>query len=358
MKKKMRALLALLCIAILGLFLFVSCGGDEETVEGATFNHPGDLQIAHGKMIPLKIKIPEGVNKVELFYNDSLFHTFSGKKGDQTFNLIAYYYGVGTHSAVLRSYFTDGSQQDELLRIKVVSDILPESYGIEIINSYPHNKESYTQGLEFSNGQLYEGTGDPGQQGKTLLAKVDLNSGTMGTKIGLDDPKYFGEGITILGDKIFQLTWQNGECFIYDKNTLQLDKKSFRYTGQGWGLCNDGKHLIMSDGTERIYFRDPKTFGVLRYIDVYDNVGAITNINELEYVDGKIYANVYQTTTVIVIDPENGKVLEEINCTELEVQGRNGGDVLNGIAYNPATKKLYMTGKYWNKLFEVRKKAI
>jgi len=353
MKPYFKAFTLLSITALVGLLFFASCGGDEELVEGATFKTPGDLQIQYGKVLPLKINVPDGLKKVELYYNDSLVKTFPGKKGEQSFNLIAYYYGVGAWNAILRSYFADGTQQDESLNIRVTSDITPTDYKIAIVNTYPHNKENYTQGLEFSNGQLYEGTGDPGQQGKTLLAKVDLNSGAIGTKIGLDNPNYFGEGITILGDKIYQLTWKNGECFIYDKNTLQLDKKSFRYTGQGWGLCNNGKQLIMSDGTERIYFRDPKTFGIIRTIEVYDNIGPITELNELEYIDGKIWANVYMTNRVVVIDPNTGMVLEEIDCTELEIQGKNGGDVLNGIAHNNG--KIYMTGKYWDKLFEVKK---
>ncbi len=350
---KAKSLVILFITALVGVTFFISCGGDEEMVEGATFKLPGDLKITYGKVAPLKINIPDGLKKVELYYNDSLVQTFPGKKGVQTCNLVAYYYGVGARNAILRSYFADGTQQEESIIIKVVSDKMPIDYKMAIVNTFPHDNTNYTQGLEFSDGQLYEGTGDPGQQGKTLLAKVDLKSGTLGTKIGLDDPKYFGEGITILGNKIYQLTWQNGECFIYDKNTLQLQQKSFRYNGQGWGLCNDGKQLIMSDGSERIYFRDPKTFEILRTIEVYDNVDAVPYLNELEYIDGKIYANIYQSTTVVVIDPNSGKVLEQIDCRDLEIQGKNGGDVLNGIAYNQG--KLYMTGKYWTKLFEVKK---
>lgn len=355
MKPYFKAFTLISAAILVGLLMFTSCGGDDELVEGATFNFPGDLKIAYGKVAPLEIQIPDGLKKVELYYNDSLVKTFPGKKGTQKFNLIAYYYGVGSRRVVLKSYFNDGTQQDESMIVQVVSDIVPTDYKVAIVSTYPHNTENYTQGLEFSNGQLYEGTGDPGQQGKSLLAKVDLKTGAIGTKIGLDSPNYFGEGITIFGDKIYQLTWKNGECFIYDKNTLQMDKKSFKYTGQGWGLCNNGKQLIMSDGTERIYFRDPKTFGIVRTIEVFDNIGPVTELNELEYIDGKIWANIYMTNRVVVIDPTSGIVLEEIDCTELEIQGKNGGDVLNGIAYNPQTGKIYMTGKYWNKLFEVKK---
>ncbi len=351
MKKALKVVLPVLVIGL--VFLFVqSCGNDtDDLVEGATFKTPGDLQVAYGKAIQIKVNVPKGVNKAEVLYNDSLVVTLT-KKGVQNVNLLAYYYGVGSRNLILRSYFADGTQQDESIIIRVTSDIAPEEYSVQIVNSYPHNTESYTQGLEFFNGQLYEGTGDPGQQGKSILAEVNLNTGAFGKKIGLD-ATHFGEGITVLNGKIYQLTWRTGKCFIYDQKTLQIDKKSFNYSGEGWGLTNNGRQLIMSDGSERIFFRNPKTFQIEKTIEVYDNVGPRNSLNELEYVDGKIYANIYTTNTMICIDPNNGKVLAEYNASELEIMGKNGGDVLNGIAYNPLTKKWYMTGKYWNKLFEV-----
>src|SRR6218665_920730 len=150
----MKAIIILFFTALLGVTLFISCGGEEETLEGATFKVPGDLRIQYGKVIPLKINIPDGLKKVELYYNDSLVQTFSGKKGEQVCNLVAYYYGVGARYAILRSYFADGTQQEESLVIQVVSDIMPTDYKATIVNSFPHNTDNYTQGLEFSNGQL------------------------------------------------------------------------------------------------------------------------------------------------------------------------------------------------------------
>jgi glutamine cyclotransferase len=166
------------------------------------------------------------------------------------------------------------------------------------------------------------------------------------------DATYFGEGITIFGNAIYQLTWQEQKCFIYNKESLQLERE-VSYVGEGWGLCNDGKLLIMSNGTERLTFRNPKTFAVERTIEVYTHQGPVTNLNELEYADGLIYANVWMTNKVAVIDPMSGKVLAEIDATDLVLEGKQSGDVLNGIAYNPTTKKWYMTGKNWPKLFEV-----
>ena len=203
--------------------------------------------------------------------------------------------------------------------------------------------------MEFNEGVLYEGTG---QLGQSMVAQVNLNSGEIIKKMGLDGT-YFGEGITILKDKLYQLTWQNQKCFVYNKSTLAIEK-DLTYTGEGWGLCNDGSSLIMSDGTERIVFRNPETFQIERTIEVYDDRGPISKLNELEYIDGLIYANIWMTNSAVVIQPENGKVIAVIDGSILIKEGQNGGDVMNGIAFNAKTSKTYMTGKNWSKLFEVR----
>lgn len=344
-----------LLVLIIGAFvlvpLFQSSGEDE--IAFADFERNEDIQTTFGATIPLTLIVPEGLEKIELIYNDSIFKTWKQPTAKINFALDASFYGVGTRVVVVRSYLSDGTTQDASHMIRVVSDIAPTPMLVKVSKEYPHNTLNYTQGLEFNNGKLYEATGDPSQQGKTVVGQIDLKSGAFtALKNGLDQT-YFGEGITLFGDELFQLTWKNGKCFVYDKNTMML-KRDISYTGDGWGLCNDGKLLIMSDGTERIYFRNPKTFQIVRTIDVYDNVGPRTNINELEYINGKIYANIYQTNTIIAIDPFTGKVMEEIDASALEISGKSGGDVLNGIAYNPLTKQTLLTGKYWSKLFEVQ----
>lgn len=343
-----------LLVLIIGAFVVVplfQASGDDE-IAFADFERNEDIQTTFGATIPLILVVPDGLDKVELIYNDSIFKTWDKPTAKINFVLDASYFGVGTRIVVIRSYLSDGTTQDASHMIRVVSDIAPTPMLVKVTKEYPHDTHNYTQGLEFNNGKLYEGTGDPSQQGKTVVGQVDLKTGGFsGLKNGLDQT-YFGEGITIFGNELFQLTWKNGKCFVYDKNTMQL-KRDISYTGDGWGLCNDGKALIMSDGTERIYFRNPKTFQIIRTIDVYDNVGPRTFINELEFVNGKIYANIYQTNTIIAIDPLTGKVLEEIDASALEISGKSGGDVLNGIAFNPLTNKTYLTGKYWSKLFEV-----
>lgn len=354
---KRRYGISILLILVLAAFILVplmkNCQGGTEDTEMAEFQTPGDLQAVYGTDIPVKFRIPEGLMKVELIYNDSVFETWNNPKMQtRTVAMQTDYYGVGARPLVLRSTFKDGTSLENSIIIKVVSDILPELLFAKIVKEYPHNPENYTQGYEFDGNQLYEGTGDPGQQGKTLVGPVSLETGAFSEpKNGLD-ATYFGEGITIFGDLVYQLTWQSGKCFVYDKKTMVLQNE-FNYVGQGWGLCNDGKSIIMSDGSERITFRDPKSFQATRVIEVYDNLDRKTQLNELEYIDGKIYANVYTTGTVLVIEPTTGRVLQQIDANELVIRGKNGGDVLNGIAYNKLSKKLYMTGKYWSKTFEV-----
>ena len=163
----------------------------------------------------------------------------------------------------------------------------------------------------------------------------------------------FGEGITIVGDELFQITWQNNMCYVYDKNNFE-PLKQFTYAGEGWGITYDGTFLIMSDGSERLTFRDPKTFKEIRVIQAYTHEGAITKLNELEFINGLIYANIWTSNLIAVIDPATGKVLATIDATPAVQKGKGNGEVLNGIAYNPKTKKTYITGKYWSSLFEVQ----
>lgn len=355
---KRRYGIIVLLILVLAAFIIVplmkNSGGNTEDTELAKFQTPGDIQAVYGTDVPVKFAIPEGLVKVELIYNDSVFETWNNPKlQTRTIAMQTNYYGVGTRPLVLRSTFKDGTSLENSIIIRVVSDIVPEIVFAKIVKEYPHNPENYTQGYEFDGNQLYEGTGDPGQQGKTKIGPVSLETGAFGEKQNGLDATYFGEGITVLGDLIYQVTWQNSKCFFYDKKTMEL-KGEFTYVGQGWGLCNDGKVIMMSDGSERITFRDPKSFQATKVIEVYDNMGPRTNLNELEYIDGKIYANVYTTGSVLVIEPTTGRVLQEIDANELVIRGKNGGDVLNGIAYNKLTNKLYMTGKYWTKTFEVQ----
>lgn len=322
----------------------------------AVFAFEENLATIGEEVVPVTINIKEKIKHIDVTYNDSVISSWNNINADVKFDFKAGMFGVGTRTLGLIATLEDGREFIDTRFVRVLSDIVPEKLSTSIVKSFPHNPSSFTQGLEFYKGQLFEGTGDPGDQGATIVAEVDLESGDHIRKMGLD-VGYFGEGITLLNDKLYQLTYKNGKCYTYDVSTLQINGE-YTYSGEGWGLCNDGSSLIMSNGTERITFRDPENFSTVRVIEVYNNKGPIINLNELEYIDGLIYANVWTTNMVVVIDPKSGKVLKEIDATNLMREGRGNGEVLNGIAHNPTTGKTYMTGKYWFKLFEVKFDAI
>ncbi|MEL0456121.1 glutaminyl-peptide cyclotransferase [Flavobacteriaceae bacterium SZ-1-7] len=281
---------------------------------------------------------------------DSVSYLLSGKKVESTIPLKNFKLGKQALEATV--YFNN-EKQSVSSQVTILNSELPKVYGFEILNEYPHDITSYTQGLEFFNDTLYESTG---QNKESKLRKVDYKTGNIIKNINLAD-EYFGEGLTILNNKIYQLTWQKGTGFIYDLNTFEkLD--SFRYgnSKEGWGLCHDSNVIYKSDGTENIWLLNPETLVEEDYIQVCTNKGKIVGINELEWVDGKIYANRYQKNGVAIINPENGAVEGVIDFTALKnkVTQHSGLDVLNGIAYNPKTKTIFVTGKRWDKLFEVQ----
>ncbi len=224
------------------------------------------------------------------------------------------------------------------------------NYSYTVVNVYPHDRNAFTQGLVFENGFLYEGTGLIGQ---SSLRKVELETGTVLQIRELPAP-YFGEGITIYGNRIIQLTWLSKVGFVYDKNSFEL-LQEFSYSTAGWGITHDGKRLIMSDGTSRLHFLDPFTFEEIGWIEVYDLDGPVTRLNELEYIHGEIYANVWQTNRIARISPLTGQVVGWIDLAGLlSPEGLlYPVDVLNGIAYNPIKNRLLVTGKLWPKLFEI-----
>ena len=224
-------------------------------------------------------------------------------------------------------------------------------YTYTIVNTYPHDQGAFTEGLVFDNGVLYEGTGLNGQ---SHLRKVELTTGKVLQDRALPD-QFFGEGITIFDNQIFQLTWQSHTGFIYDKNSFDPIKQ-FAYPTEGWGITHDKTHLIMSDGTSTLYILDPHTLERTGQISVYDTNGPVMRLNELEYVGGEIYANVWMTDRIARIDPQSGRVTGWIDLQGIisPAERRNSDAVLNGIAYDAANNRLFVTGKLWPKLFEIR----
>jgi glutamine cyclotransferase len=230
----------------------------------------------------------------------------------------------------------------------------PPTYTYEVVKSYPHDTSAFTQGLVYENGHLLESTGLNGQ---SSLREVDLATGAVLKKVDVPG-QYFAEGLTEFNNKLYQLTWQSNKGFVYDRATFQKQSE-FSYTGEGWGLADNETSLILSDGTNKIRFLDPATFAVKRTINVTagDN-NPITELNELEYIDGEIYANVWQTDTIARIDPTTGRVVSWIDLSGLlpASERTSQTDVLNGIAYDPDGKRLFVTGKLWPKIYEIKLK--
>ncbi|MTE25385.1 glutaminyl-peptide cyclotransferase [Winogradskyella ouciana] len=237
--------------------------------------------------------------------------------------------------------------------IKIYNNIIPTIYTYEVVNTYPHDISSYTQGLEFHNGELYESTG---QYKESKLRKVNYETGEVLKNVNLDD-SYFGEGLTILDDKIYQLTWKENRGFVYDVNTLEkLSSFNYGKSKEGWGICNDGETLYKSDGTEKIWYINSKTLTEESYVQVYTEKGKIPQLNELEWIDGKIFANIYHRNGVVIVNPKTGGVEGVIDFEPLKklVTQHDELDVLNGIAYHPERGTIFVTGKNWDKLFEVK----
>lgn len=223
-------------------------------------------------------------------------------------------------------------------------------YGFRVVAEMPHSTDSYTQGLEWHEGVFYEGTG---LNGHSRLMIVNPATGEATKSVSLSR-RHFGEGITILGEKIYQLTWTSGKLFLYDKSTLR-SLGELSYSGEGWGLTNDGQRLYMSDGTNRITVRNPKDFAIERTIEVKMGGRSVRYLNELEWIEGEIWANIYLTDTIVRINPDTGEVVGVVNLTDLQspTDRTFNTDVLNGIAWDASTKRLFVTGKNWNKIYQI-----
>jgi glutamine cyclotransferase len=237
---------------------------------------------------------------------------------------------------------------------------VPEAPAIPytILNAYPHDTSAFTQGLEFYKGQLYESTG---LEGRSTLRTVDLKTGAV-KQLHKLAPKEFGEGITVLNDTLYQLTWENHIVFVYDPKTLKLIRQ-MTWNGEGWGITNNGKSLILSDGSDKLYFCRPSDLKLEKVLSVTDHLGPLNNLNELEYVNGSVYANRIEYNYIVKINPSNGFVTGKLDFTDIlkkyakidltYIQTNPHGAVLNGIAWNPENKKMYITGKLWPLLFEL-----
>ena len=239
--------------------------------------------------------------------------------------------------------------QTVTLFVNLLSDITPVLYRYRVVRSYPHDRRAYTQGLVYDRGFFYEGTG---QQGESSLRKVEPETGKVLSQVNLDG-SLFGEGVALLDNRIYQLTWTTKVGFVYEKETLRQINRIY-YQTQGWGLATIGDSLVMSDGTNVLWFLN-SDFNVLSSVDVWDNKGMVDNLNELEMIDGELWANIWQTDRIARIDPSTGKVLGYVELNNLlpREEREPGTDVLNGIAWDAAGRRLFVTGKYWPRLYEI-----
>ncbi len=300
--------------------------------------------------INISVKLKDGELKETKIYVDSVLVTSS--KGAEFTYCLKKFENLGKHTVKAEAVKTDGVEGIYFKPFEVLSDITHEKFDYQIIKSLPHNEAFFTEGLEIHNGFLYESTGE---NGKSAIYKTNLNTGKTIQSVKLGD-QYFGEGITIFNNRIFQLTYKTKVGFVYELETMALvDSFHFEST-EGWGMTHDEQNLIMSDGTNILTYIDPKTFKTVKKIQVCDDKNPVLYINELEYSDGYIYANVWTTNLIIKIDSKTGKVVSKINLDGILTMSdpNKQVDVLNGIAIDPVTKKMYVTGKLYPKLFEIK----
>ena len=288
------------------------------------------------------------IDSVAYYMNKNMISS-SKKLSETTISLSNQKLGVRSLHAKI---YTEENEYDISIKVTILSTITPKLYTYKILEEYPHDIDAYTQGLEFNNGILYESTG---QYKKSSLRKTNFETGEVINVVNLSDP-YFGEGLTIINNKIYQLTWREKTGFIYNLETMEK-KGSFVYgkSKEGWGLCNNGTSIYKSDGTEKIWKLNANTLGEEDYIEIYTNTSKIKSVNELEWVEGKIYANIYEKDAIAIVNPANGAVEGVIDFTSLKnhVSKLKIDEVLNGIAYKGEPNILYITGKNWDKLFKV-----
>lgn len=333
---------------------FASSCKDDPAAGYSTFITPAmGSAFAAGKEIDLKIDFAKGRKIDSVVYlldstkvasvNDTIGVKI--KTGDVK---------LGNHLVTAKIYSGEKSN-DITSNIIVLASKSPELFTYKVVTKLPHDTSAYVEGLEYTDGFFYEGTGE---KGKSDLRKVDVQTGKVLQRAKLDTA-LFGEGIILVGNKILQLTWQDKKAFVYDKDTFK-QLAELPYSRDGWGLTFDGQKIYASDGTNTIYSLDKNTYQKIGSIDVFDDKGARDNINELEYIDGKIYANVYLTNDIIIINPENGAIEGKIDLTGLyssenfKTDWDKSNNVLNGIAYDKAGKRLFVTGKKWPYIYEIK----
>lgn len=345
-KKKNMQKLRVGIFPFLFLMATVGCKTQKEKLE---FSYPTDgKRITQGEIIDVQLKFP--FSEV-----DSVVYTLDGEKIETKtdtsgISLATESVAFGSRSLRAKLY---GKGEEKIAYSTI--HILParaKDISYEVTETYPHDDGAFTQGLEYDGQHLYESTGI---KGESTLRRVDLKTGKVLQKVDLDK-EYFGEGLTLIGNKVIQLTWRSNLGIVYDKSTFKKREVfSYKDSKEGWGICYDGERLIKSDGSDRLYFLNANTYQEESYITVYDHEGPVNNINELEYINGMVWANIYTKDMILVIDPNTGAVTGKLNFIGLYTEERDPYDnEMNGIAYDKKNDRIFVTGKKWNKLFELK----
>jgi glutamine cyclotransferase len=325
---------------ILIVFFFISCGNKYKL----QLNSPKTIQVNKPLKITVKDKNGNPIDSVKYFINGKAIIN------NQSIDINNYKLGKQAVSATI---FYQGQSKKLNNTIYFLGTSSPVVYKYEVINEFPHDDKAFTQGFVYYDGYFYESTG---QRGKSTLRKTEIETGKIIKMIDIDK-QYFAEGMTIFKNKIYQLTWQKNVGFIYNLESFELEK-TFEYSRskQGWGLTHNNEKLIKTDGTERMWFLDTETLEEVSFIETYTNKRKAEKLNELEYINGKIYANIWQQNSILIVNPDNGAIEGIVNLKGLQSKANQSGDdnVLNGIAYDQVNDRLFVTGKNWNKVFEIK----
>lgn len=351
---KINTLKNLMLVAILAII--VSACKDDEAKTYRSFLSPMiGLNVAAGKEFDVKVQFGKDKKVDSVIY---LIDTAKVLSQTDTAAIKLKTEGLKLGSHILTAKIYEGATAEELTtNINILAAQAPINYTYKVVKTLPHDTSSYVEGLEYHDGFFYESAGD---YGHSSLRKVEPSTGKIVQSTPVDK-QYFAEGITVIGDKIIQLTYREKVGFVYDKASLKkLSEFSYTTGREGWGLAFDGQKILNTDGSNTIYFLDKNQYNRIGSIDVYDNKGPVQNLNELEYIDGKIYANVYTTNDILIINPENGAVEGKIDLTGIfgadyfKTEDEKANNVLNGIAYDKTSKRLFVTGKKWPSIFEIK----
>lgn len=361
-KKLMRYLIILILLSI------ISCKNDKKTIDKGGIGKKEEAKrivdyfeikapsrsdtIVCNALVDFKIALNDTskkIDSIQVYLKGKLLHS----DNQNNFSLTINPEKVGRNNLSLKVFLQGGLNQRKSINMFFLSDLKPKQIKYSLIKTYPHSINNFTEGLVFKDGLLYEGTGD---WGNSLLIETELETGKISKSVALSSDK-FGEGITILNNKIIQLTYKSNEGYIYDKSSFdRIGKFNYSFHTEGWGLTTDGTDLLMSNGTDKIFTIDSSYYSFLREIQVCDNKTPVDSLNELEYVDSLIYANIWMNNRIAQIDYHTGKVLGYIDLTAIiPVKYRNHqSDVLNGIAFNSENGHLLITGKRWEYIYEIR----